>query len=401
MVHCCTLKRLFFVLILSSIVVYLLLSWKIVCSNRESQLLLDKLCEDVESGKAVGNLCKVVCSGALKVEDCQTFHLGKEVVFKASLHDSPVYVKGRRANIFDTNEEDIFWRDENGTEHFPSLSEFKNVIRAHFLHNFNISFTQKTFYNIWKQPLKIESFSEDQNKLLLQLSLKTLWSLLQDAEYVTISVFQHLDWFPELFGTCGGLYVVEELKAIEYPSFVASTDRRVFLKNTRIALQILNYLSELETQAEDSFYLCDVKKEHFGLTDSGKIKYLDVDNVYLKPIADRSVGDTPHCNNHSECDFFDCKGICDKIKHQCLPGVTNNNLQNVCEKIFLGTTGSGGLLSSNYASSQLINVVRSCANPSSSKDGTRKLANSTYMINLKSLLTETLSSSTKNSKDTF
>jgi len=401
MLYWCTLKRLFFVLILSSVVVYLLLSWKIVCSNRESQLLLDRLCEDVESGRAVGNLCKVVCSGALVVKDCETFHLGKEVVFKASLHDSPVYVKGRRANIHDTNEEDIFWRDENGTEHFPNLSEFKNVIRAHLLHNFNITFTQKIFYNIWKQPLKIESFSAEQNKLLLTLSLKTLWSLLQDPEYVTISVYQHLDWFPELFGTCGGLYVVEELKAIEYPSFVSSTDRRIFIKNARIALQMLNYLTELETQAEDSFYLCDVKKEHFGLTDSGKVKYLDVDNVYLKPIADRSIGDSPHCNNHSECDFFDCKGICDKIKHQCVPGVTNNNLQNVCEKIFVGTAVSGGLLTSNYATSELTNLVKSCANPSLSKDGTRKLADSTYMIKLKSLLSETLSSSSTHSKDTF
>ena len=37
--------------------------------------------------------------------------------------------------------------------------------------------------------------------------------------------------------------------------------------------------------------------------------------------------DTPICEKHSDCHFFDCKGQCDLINQKCINGVVNNNLQ--------------------------------------------------------------------------
>lgn len=385
--------------------IYSALHWNFICLNRKTEVIIDHLCDDVESGRAIGNLCKEFCSGALNSHNCQAFHGGKEVVFSAQFHGNPVFVKGRRSDIFLNEEENLFWKDNNGTEHFPSIAEFKSIIKAHLLHNFNISYSERVFYNLWKRPLKIEAFSAVQNKLLQKLSLKTLWGLLQDPEFVILSVFQHLDIFPELYGTCGGFYVVEELKPFQYPSIISRSSFKEFTRSVKVALGVLDLLAELDTSFDEPVYLCDVKKDHFGISDFGKVKYLDLDNVYLKPIIDRSIGENSHCDNHSDCDFFDCKGMCDLIRHKCFTGVTNNNLQNICEKIFLGAdTGfqrlTVGLLSSSHSTETLKDVLKVCANPSSSKDSTRTIADDSLMQKLRLALKEIIAADSK-LKDTL
>jgi len=404
MVNIYSIKRLFLCLCLVSVLVYFALQWNFVCSNRDTQTLLLNLCDDVESGKAIGSLCKEFCSGALSSHNCLAFHRGKEVVFSAQFHGNTVYVKGRKSDIFANQEENLFWKDQNGIEHFPSISEFKSIVKSHLLHNFNVSYSERVFYNLWKSPIKIESFSAAQNNLLQKLSLKTLWGLLQDPEFVTLSVFQHVDIFPELYGTCGGFYVVEELKHIQYPSFVPNTNFKTFVKNVKIAVGILDLLTVLDTSFGEPVYLCDVKKEHFGISDFGTIKVLDLDNVYLKSIIDRSIGENTHCDNHSDCDFFDCKGMCDLIRHKCFTGVTNNNLQNVCEKIFVGTLSgfdgySNGLLSSSHSTSSLKNLLNECSNPSLAKDGTRTFADEFVKQKLKLTLKEIVAADSKLMKD--
>ena len=42
-------------------------------------------------------------------------------------------------------------------------------------------------------------------------------------------------------------------------------------------------LDELETVFEEPIHLCDVKPDHFGISDSGRVKFLDLDSVFLKP----------------------------------------------------------------------------------------------------------------------
>jgi hypothetical protein len=64
---------------------------------RDTQTLLLNLCDDVESGKAIGSLCKEFCSGALSSHNCLAFHRGKEVVFSAQFHGNTVYVKGKQS----------------------------------------------------------------------------------------------------------------------------------------------------------------------------------------------------------------------------------------------------------------------------------------------------------------
>merc|ERR1719481_1395440 len=133
-------------------------------------------------------------------------------------------------------------------------------------------------------------------------------------------------------------------------------------------------------------HLCDVKSEHFGLSVHGRVKYLDVDNVFLKPVVDKTVGDGTECEKHEDCDLFDCRGQCDQLTKKCKGEVVNNNLQVVCEKIFLGDhlgfrfLGGTGLLVSKHASKGLQQTLQRCANPSNNKEGVR-LGAGRYIFN--------------------
>ena len=50
---------------------------------------IDTLCSHFANGKAHGNLCRQFCvTRALQPESCQTFHVGKEVVFSATMEES-------------------------------------------------------------------------------------------------------------------------------------------------------------------------------------------------------------------------------------------------------------------------------------------------------------------------
>ena len=46
---------------------------------------------------------------------------------------------------------------------------------------------------------------------------------------------------------------------------------------------------------------------------------------------------TGDCETHSDCDYFHCKGRCDLIEGKCSgDGVVNDNLQAICDNVFLG-----------------------------------------------------------------
>ena len=85
------------------------------------------------------------------------------------------------------------------------------------------------------------------------------------------------------------------------------------------------------------------------------------------------------CVHHSDCDFFDCRGVCDTISNECQSEIANNNLQSVCEKIFLPRTkflvlGNEGLLSSKHSNKRVRKSLEKCANPSRSADPRVRLA---------------------------
>lgn len=66
---------------------------------------------------------------------------------------------------------------------------------------------------------------------------------------------------------------------------------------------------------------------HIGLTSSGRVKFLNLDYVYMKNVIDNTLRTGKTCKDHRDCDLLDCKSMCDVNKKICDAGVANDNLQ--------------------------------------------------------------------------
>jgi len=141
---------------------------------------------------------------------------------------------------------------------------------------------------------------------------------------------------------------------------------------------------DLEEKISDFSY-CDVKSEHFGAIlngggNDGKevVVIVDADHFYPKHFADALVADGRPCREDRDCDHLDCRGVCSRAK-KCSSKVTNDNLQLICEKVFMGRfrqhfVQEPGLLDSRRASSELKTAVRECGNPGNQPGSQRRLA---------------------------
>ncbi|XP_076298081.1 divergent protein kinase domain 1C isoform X2 [Lasioglossum baleicum] len=136
------------------------------------------------------------------------------------------------------------------------------------------------------------------------------------------------------------------------------TRRQLEMENLWPLLQENEYLMSILYEDRDIFP---------QLIGGQKLKFLDLDAAFPKTIISRITADRKSCERHEDCDYFDCRSVCSKDK-RCESPVLNNNLQIVCEKIFLGWTLSGtiiipGLLMSEHTTSTLAVMLRQCANP--------------------------------------
>ena len=345
----------------------LLLKRTLLCSHSA----ISTVCSQVRDGLALGDMCLDLCHHhTISPDGCPSYHRGKEVVFSAQFRQSlPVVAKARSLDLETDSEHVVYWTTNNGSVQFSDIADFQQALVNHLQINYNISLPKnKGLSSIWPHSLHKESLSEVENEWLRHNSMKNIWTLSLDPEFVYSRIFKEYDVFPEVYGTCGGLFFVEKLQPLDMPYFLQSVDFGGWVTRVKLALAILDLVEEFDEMFEFPVHLCDVKSEHFGLSSRGRVKYLDSDNVYLGPTADRSVGDGSHCHTDADCHLFDCEGHCDLAQNTCTGAVRNSNLQVVCKKIFLAQNlglkfmGGTGLLLSQHASAGLLDTLQTCAN---------------------------------------
>ena len=90
----------------------------------------------------------------------------------------------------------------------------------------------------------------------------------------------------DVYGTCGSFYLVEKLEALPVPRLAEGTAPFAeFGARAKTAMKVLDLVEELDSVFEEPLLLCDVKADHFGLSEHGRIKVLDSDAVYPKSIV--------------------------------------------------------------------------------------------------------------------
>ncbi|XP_011155443.1 divergent protein kinase domain 1C isoform X3 [Solenopsis invicta] len=324
-------------------------------------------CNQHRDGTAMGILCEPLCTEkGIHSLACETLHAGKEAVFSAHWEATRLVFKASRTKTPSEQFESLYWVDATDSRHFPSEEDFITMIKDLVINKLNVTLSQHQLERLGR----LRTHRIETDSVRRRLEMENLWPLLQENEYLMAILYEDRDVFPQPIGTCGTFYAVEYVRPIETPTTVLalSDSKPEWAKRLKLAVMILNLLEELKTKFPEPLYLCDVKINHFGLPLGGqKLKFLDLDAVFPKTIIDRVISDSKSCEKHEDCDYFDCRSICSKNK-RCESPVLNNNLQIICEKIFLGWTLSGtiiipGLLMSEHTTSTLAVLLRQCANP--------------------------------------
>ncbi|XP_049808424.1 divergent protein kinase domain 1C isoform X1 [Schistocerca nitens] len=359
-------------LLLIIIATYYLVQWGIMCTNIESWQHVGKLCQLYRKGEATGNLCKPLCiDKQIRSLKCHAFHAGKEAVFSADWEGTRLVFKTSQ-RIKDEYTEPVTWLKTRGLEHYPNEDEFKMMIRDVIALKLNLSISNDQLKRLSRLGFsKHNDISERHNEM------KNIWALLQDNEYLCSVLYADRDLFPQLIGTCGPFFAVEYVEPIKSaPTILSLSDSRDdWAGRVKMAVMIMDLLDELDTNLPEPFHLCDVKVSHFGLTKGEqRVKFLDLDSVLPRSVVGHITGGGQQCTKHEDCDYFDCRSKCNLKKLRCDAPVVNNNLQIVCEKIFLGWTLSNtlvlpGLLMSEHTPPSLAALLRICANPEHKKEG--------------------------------
>lgn len=290
-------------------------------------------------------------------------------MFSGEWHQTKLVFKTSRNVV-----QNLHWYD-NGIKKYPTEREFRSIIRGIIQAKLNMSLSHENAVRMSRLKPTYEELDIEKR----QQEMDNLWPLVQDNEYLLSALFTDKDVFPQLLGTCGLYFAVEYLEPVQGVSTMLSTtdDRDEWGRRLKLSVLIMELIDELDSAFREPFHLCDIKLSHFGMPkEATRLKFIDLNAVYPRSVVNKIVHSPEYCSNDDDCDFYDCRARCDLETKRCSDTVTNNNLQIVCEKLFLGWTMNNkvivpGLLMSQHTPSSLAAVLRQCANPDSESNQPR------------------------------
>lgn len=165
---------------------------------------------------------------------------------------------------------------------------------------------------------------------VVSLAAQSIWSLSEQHEYLISKLLQNKTFIPNIYGTCGPAYVTEFTQSLgkyEYQFFSKMTqewETRAFL-----AVKLIDLIKQLDSDLHETLNLCDLKSENFGLRNNWDVTLIDTDCALFDTDLSRQFNYSK-CVSNSDCDFFDCRGVCDTTAGKCLTQRANNNLQVWC-----------------------------------------------------------------------
>ena len=156
-------------------------------------------------------------------------------------------------------------------------------------------------------------------------------SRLVQQEYILYYILRGNADIPELFGTCGELFVVENAPPEELCPM--RWDRRQWWRKVEVAIAVLDMIVALEKTPYGTLYLCDLKWRNLGVVQKPGgcvvVKTVDNDKAYFETALQSVVEREMSCSRDYDCRVGSCTVPCNKTSHTCTHRAQVNNLQ-VC-----------------------------------------------------------------------
>ncbi|KAL5022648.1 hypothetical protein ScPMuIL_001803 [Solemya velum] len=322
------------------------------CSEEASKHILDEMCRKFDAREVDGNLCEDLChTGRVHYNTCLNRRRGKKVMIM-ECRDSCIAgatVRTVLKSEHDWDQIHFISLDSDGNRHsLPQqvIKEAVGLINESIFSNFGIVLGEKDFFsNVWFSGWE-EFMLKSSYQFADRAAILSIWGLLQQDEYMFMKLHQDVSFVPLLYGSCGSLFLMEYTPPgnILDPR-IMQIDSSTWEQRVRIALSLLDVVWALDTEAKYPLHLCDVKEENFGINKDGVVKIIDTDTLFYEEKLESILG-SQNCTSDRQCDFWDCRGLCERKIAKCQHKRSNNNLQSVCEKILSGSLPrlSAGLL---------------------------------------------------------
>ncbi|XP_070196697.1 uncharacterized protein [Littorina saxatilis] len=140
-----------------------------------------------------------------------------------------------------------------------------------------------------------------------------------------------------------------------------STGLSSWKQRASTALAILRFLQHVEHLHTLPTHplLCDPKLEHFAVSARDtRLRLIDADLILFEAERDFRDVDTGACAEHRDCSDVMCRGWCNTTTGRCERLLTNNNLQGICENVFLRPSPEFGPLFVDIPSTVYHDVTR-------------------------------------------
>lgn len=217
-------------------------------------------CRDYQGGVLVGDLCEDLCAaGQLLYRRCLHYERGKKVL-QADWRGRPVVLKSRE-EAFSSFRPPGLLEDQagNGGPGFPE-AEVLLLVAGEVKNALGLELSNRSLGPLWPR-LRGPRWRGQ---------LASLWSLLQQEEFVLLSLLQDLSRHaPPVLGSCGHFYAVEYLAAGSphhsalFP--LGGTSRGQARAVSDMALSFLDLVSHFDNDFSHRLHLCDVKPENFAI----------------------------------------------------------------------------------------------------------------------------------------
>ncbi|XP_053687157.1 divergent protein kinase domain 1C [Sabethes cyaneus] len=341
--------------------VYCTVTSSYYCFDTGVEWKVNKFCKRYRTEGASGYLCQDFCSW--------DFHCPKPNLEIHHPHRFQTKKLGDPLTIIQAvpneNYEKLFWVDSlYQKEHYPTETEYENIVRRYITNKYNMEIP----FDKMRSLLRL---SHKQHVSMFHNSMRDSWNLIQNHEYAMMSMFSEKDLFPFVTGNCGEVFASEHLESVDFEEdryyYTKHIDTDRWRYHIKVAVLILDYIDELD---QHELQMCHVDLTRFGINNN-RLKYDDLRFLYTEYTINRKMSSGSHCTRDEHCNFMLCRSECNVEKSWCESTVLNNNVQIVCEKIFLGTESSPGILITQKTPQRLAMLLKRCANPTEDRDISR------------------------------
>ncbi|CAD5206324.1 unnamed protein product [Bursaphelenchus okinawaensis] len=300
-------------------------------AQNRGQNILTSLCEDYANHKLSGDLCPTICNKRnWTLSDLQTG--ANKVVLKITSGSQNLVLKSTK---------DTFSQFELLG---PGIDEEELVKTIVKLVNERIGFDWPENYR--NHLMKHLWNGYDQKKTEPQLSQAdrdSLWTLLDQDEFITFKLLPLSRVTTKVQGNCGHFYAVDSLLPFKMKGYYMGL-------KAKILVHLMGTLKLFYEFLNEPLQWCDVKFENLGLSANYPKRFvvMDSDMLYTESRLNRILT-SRKCKKDDDCKYFDCHATCNNGTGTCSERV-NDNVDVFCDKLITRLFGTYWSKSNHYLS---------------------------------------------------